>query len=147
MISIIIKGNLEGGRVISSYISQVIIRPEGNQVRNLEVGTETESMENATYWLSPPGLFSLLSYIPQDYYPRHYSQWAGSFHINHNQENILQAYLQARRKGASSQLRFPLLRYSRLCQVDKTKAKTHKETNKQTKPPANQHNQIKFIPL
>lgn len=62
MISIIIKRNSEEGRVNSSYI-----QPEGNQVSNLEAGTETESMEKATYWLSPPGLFSSLSYVTQDY--------------------------------------------------------------------------------
>lgn len=38
---------------------------EGSQGRNLESGTEGDALEEA-YLLAPPGLFSLLTYTPQD---------------------------------------------------------------------------------
>lgn len=40
-------------------------RQELNQGRNLEVGTESEVMEGAVYWLVLRGLLSLLSYTTQ----------------------------------------------------------------------------------
>ena len=42
----------------------------GGWDRILEAGAEAEPWRKAAYWLSPHGLLSLHSYIPQDQHPR-----------------------------------------------------------------------------
>lgn len=42
---------------------QFVVCQVGTQVRNMDVGVDTQAMAGAIYWLAPHDLFSLLSFF------------------------------------------------------------------------------------
>lgn len=63
----------QGRETFLAYTIPITILTEeirtGTQSRNLEAGTEAETMEKCSYWLAPCCLLSLPSYISQGHLP------------------------------------------------------------------------------
>jgi hypothetical protein len=69
------------------FIWQLVVHHSGKWELELEARTCRQELKQTTwrssiYWLAPYGLFSLLSYTPQDHLLRGGTQWAGPSHIN-----------------------------------------------------------------